>query len=1105
MIDDRDLRAIKVHATQWIEEYANALSYGVGALAQSGASFSESEARALFYTQAQINAWRTVHIENPDIHHARAHDIVSGSDHETTATAGQIVGATSDNVLGLFNSGSDASAGNIILRSDGSGNVEVNQLAADYLTADGVLEITPTTDILLSPGGYIYFDAVIASVQTTEGDPRIYLNPETGLGDFLSIQADEAYFNAVIAQARWAEAGAIEITRSVAPLNRPFVIPGVGLTSTMYVGYLEGLPGYNPLGDGHIVKIPFFQDGGFTQQPCAYAGGRANVETGVIAGGAGYVHYDVDFSEFDPGGLGVNLLHTGANNSLTGVTNTVGIYDDSGNDVLRIETDLTNCHTHYDGSGYETLADYEYTGRFKILSAGVGFGFTLYSDYPNSDSYYRVRRYGAHPEFQMVNHGSGWSISGTTVSTYDPSDNLNVWHKFKIQVYDNAGETVVKARFWLDGDTEPGTWDIDATDANAFRTEGTFGLWYMDGGPDEIYFDDLKVVSLGSVTYEDTQVLVGPPTGIEDGDIMFCTVTYPTARTVTVPTGWTLRRTMSTSNGQTTKLYTSVYDSAGSTGYRWFLNGSKEMMIALSAIRYMRTSGTTFLTSGVANNSGAPATSAVNATENGIHLVMIARHDGVTNDAVPATSGYIKAIDESGSAYTVQHFFKVMTADAASYAPTISTPSAGTYFAVGAAAINAADGASTPFYVGSAWGTVVLSDPQPVDVTPEEAAYEFTTLGSYKTDDGSSVNAVGKTAQIDARVMDYGDPSGDVYMILTVLDRKGPPYIRLARHHGFDPVTGFLDSEVIGQFGQLAGLALTELDPQDEPGLVIFRDNGRKALLTPNQFVMEGADSYWYDVDGDVIVSILEDDGIAVHTKVEEYDAGITSGKRNYVFKDGNGDIIGGLYYSAFVPSNPILPEGQRLALRVKGDGRDGVDLDIVASQTNGARAGRVTMRAYSGSNQSYLQVGHDGTDAFAEFGGDFFFVDGMLGVNEPAPAYNLDVDGITRSRSGYFSAGTGTISSGSVFSVATDLTYGAVVILSPSIGSGVPFGMTWHNDWTTGAGVIAATSGVLATSTAVLTGATDNLITVSLVSGTLYIRNGLGYNANYVVTIFGR
>ena len=35
MIDDRDLRAIKVHATQWIEEYANALSYGVGALAQS--------------------------------------------------------------------------------------------------------------------------------------------------------------------------------------------------------------------------------------------------------------------------------------------------------------------------------------------------------------------------------------------------------------------------------------------------------------------------------------------------------------------------------------------------------------------------------------------------------------------------------------------------------------------------------------------------------------------------------------------------------------------------------------------------------------------------------------------------------------------------------------------------------------------------------------------------------------------------------------------------------------------------------------------------------------------------------------------------------------
>ena len=95
---------------------------------------------------------------------------------------------------------------------------------------------------------------------------------------------------------------------------------------------------------------------------------------------------------------------------------------------------------------------------------------------------------------------------------------------------------------------------------------------------------------------------------------------------------------------------------------------------------------------------------------------------------------------------------------------------------------------------------------------------------------------MGKTAQIGCAAMDYGDPSGDVYMILTVLDHRGP-YIRLARHPA-DPVAGSPDDSrmVVGNSGNWRGLALTRAIRIRRTGSLIFtRRRAEKGSLTPNQ------------------------------------------------------------------------------------------------------------------------------------------------------------------------------------------------------------------------------------------------------------------------------
>jgi hypothetical protein len=127
-----------------------------------------------------------------------------------------------------------------------------------------------------------------------------------------------------------------------------------------------------------------------------------------------------------------------------------------------------------------------------ITKPGGGIGVTLLSDYPNSDSYYRLRRYRG-SSFHLAPHPDGTvTMSGGTTNTgVAPLPNL--WYLFKIEVWDTGVRTEVRAKIWLDGDPEPAEWQVDSYDDHANRiTVGTIGLWSM--GPGAKYWADLRVV-----------------------------------------------------------------------------------------------------------------------------------------------------------------------------------------------------------------------------------------------------------------------------------------------------------------------------------------------------------------------------------------------------------------------------------------------------------------------------------------------------------------------------------------------------------------------------------------------------------------------------------
>jgi len=149
--------------------------------------------------------------------------------------------------------------------------------------------------------------------------------------------------------------------------------------------------------------------------------------------------------------------------------------------ALSVKNTGINVHSHYE---QVFSIPFTFTGKMKRNSGGVGV--TFLSDYPNSDTYYRLRSQGS-DAFHIAPHpdSSASNISGQKYSGVTPV--AGQWYQFKIEV---PAVGKINAKVWPDGQSEPG-WQINCTISSPILTQGKIGAWSMQSSNN--LWDDLKV------------------------------------------------------------------------------------------------------------------------------------------------------------------------------------------------------------------------------------------------------------------------------------------------------------------------------------------------------------------------------------------------------------------------------------------------------------------------------------------------------------------------------------------------------------------------------------------------------------------------------------
>jgi len=232
--------------------------------------------------------------------------------------------------------------------------------------------------------------------------------------------------------------------------------------------------------------------------------------------GAGQPEGPVVFSEgFDAFAVGQDpdgWRDTAANNSMVEDDTLFRTASEGGNGVLETTSTATNIHSHLLAGGSQAWSRYELAGRMKIGDWMGGIGVTVYSDYANSDRYYRLRRFDADPSFHLAAHLSGESevCLGSTDTGVSPGP--STWYRFRFQAGDEDGSVRLRAKVWAEAAAEPAAWQIDCTTSGQVLLAGAPGLWSM--GPGAKQWDDL------SVQFLDAEVSLPAPECVADADCL---------------------------------------------------------------------------------------------------------------------------------------------------------------------------------------------------------------------------------------------------------------------------------------------------------------------------------------------------------------------------------------------------------------------------------------------------------------------------------------------------------------------------------------------------------------------------------------------------------
>lgn len=162
--------------------------------------------------------------------------------------------------------------------------------------------------------------------------------------------------------------------------------------------------------------------------------------------------------------------------------------------ALYFGTDSTapDIHSHFSGAGSLFWSGYDYTGQMRLADPNGGIGVTFYSNYPDTDHYYRLWRSASQLTWTVTPHGIGLApLTGDTDTGVLPI--ANVPYAFHLQVRNVDDVTVIRARVWPADLAEPAEWQVECYDTGAVQLlEGTIGVWAM--GPGSKYWRDLSAI-----------------------------------------------------------------------------------------------------------------------------------------------------------------------------------------------------------------------------------------------------------------------------------------------------------------------------------------------------------------------------------------------------------------------------------------------------------------------------------------------------------------------------------------------------------------------------------------------------------------------------------
>ena len=197
----------------------------------------------------------------------------------------------------------------------------------------------------------------------------------------------------------------------------------------------------------------------------------------------------VDFSQ----GGASDWIDTQSNNSLTQDDSLFLVANVAGNPTLTTQSTQTNIHSHYAGNPSE-FSNVQLSGRLAIDHADAGIGVTLYSQYPNSDRYYRLKRDPGLP-FALSAHPSGGPGLSCAAATTGVIPEVGKWYDFELTVEDAGSQNRISASIWERGTSKPGSPQVVCSDSSSGRPgSGKFGVWSMGAG--QKFWDDFEIVAL---------------------------------------------------------------------------------------------------------------------------------------------------------------------------------------------------------------------------------------------------------------------------------------------------------------------------------------------------------------------------------------------------------------------------------------------------------------------------------------------------------------------------------------------------------------------------------------------------------------------------------